>query len=74
MPKNNKTYKTTEILKIASANWWNLDYLVRSGRITALNRVRGQERRFSEDEGLKAIGMLKFGIKPNVKEDSSDEG
>ncbi len=63
-----KTYKTTEILKIADAKWWNLDYLVRSGRITALNRVRGQERRFSKEEAKKAINMLKFGIKPKIKE------
>ena len=61
--QDNKTYSTTEILKIADAKWWNLGYLVSSGRVTPLNRVRGQERRFSKEEAKKAIDMLSFGIK-----------
>lgn len=33
--------------------------MVRSGKVTPLNRVRGQERRFSEEEAEKAIELLK---------------
>lgn len=68
-----KTYKTTEICKLAGVPWWRLDHLVRSGQVVPLNRVRGQERRFSGTEALKAIELLKAGSKKlEEKADDSD--
>lgn len=63
-----KTYSTTEINAIAGTGWcyWRLDRLVRTGKVIALNRERGKERRFSEEEALKAITLLR-GKKSNVK-------
>jgi len=70
MPETERTYSTTEILSVAGVGlyFWRLDYLVRSGKITALNRVRGQERRFSEQETLRAINILRSGSITNLKE------
>ena len=65
-----KTYSTTEILIVAKATgyYWRLDYLVRKGAVVALNRVRGQERRFTEQEALRAINILRAGSVSNVKD------
>lgn len=65
-----KTYSTTEINAVASTSWcwWRLNYLVLKGRVKALNRVRGQERRFTEQEALRAINILRAGSVSNVKD------
>lgn len=66
----NKTYSTTEINALAGTGWcyWRLDRLVRTGRVIALNRERGKERRFSEAEALKAISLLKAGAVSSIQE------
>ena len=65
-----KTYSTTEIHIVAKATgyYWRLDYLVRKGAVVALNRVRGQERRFTEQEALRAINILRAGSVSNVED------
>ncbi len=56
---NERTYSTTEVLKALGVRYWKLEHLIRAGEITPLNRGRGIERRFSEDEFLKAKRILK---------------
>lgn len=65
-----KTYSTTEINAVAGTGWcwWRLNYLVLQGKVKALNRIRGQERRFTEAEALKAINILRAGSISNVEE------
>lgn len=65
-----RTFSTTEILVVAKATgyYWRLDYLVRSGKVKAINRIRGQERRFTEAEALRAINILRVGSVSSVKE------
>lgn len=67
MPEVEKTFSTAEILVVAKATYYRLDYLVRTGKVIPINRVPGQERRFSEEEALKAIALLR-GKKSNVGE------
>lgn len=62
-----KTYSTTEILSITGDMWYRLNYLVMTNKVTPLNRQRGKERRFSGEEALKAIALLR-GKKSNVEE------
>lgn len=65
-----RTYSTTEINALAGTGWcyWRLDRLVRTGKVIALNRERGKERRFSRAEALKAISLLREGAVSSVKE------
>lgn len=65
-----KTYSTTEINVVAGTAWcpWRLKYLVSRGTVNPINRVRGQERRFSEQEALRAINILRAGSVSSVKE------
>lgn len=65
-----KTYSTTEINAVAGTGWcpWRLNHLVLKGRVKAINRRRGQERRFTEAEALRAINILRAGSISNVAE------
>ncbi len=54
-----RTKKTTEILSALGIPFWRLEHLIRAGKITPLNRGRGVERRFSQEEFLKAKRILK---------------
>ncbi len=67
MSENERTFSTAEILVVSKATYYRLEYLVRTGKVTPINRVPGQERRFSEGQALKAIDLLR-GKKSNVKE------
>ncbi len=65
-----KTYSTTEINAVAGTGWcyWRLNYLVLTGKVVAQNRIQGQERRFSEEQALAAINILRAGSVSSVAE------
>jgi len=65
-----KTYSTTEINAVAGTGWcpWRLNHLVMKGKIVALNRRKGQERRFSQGEAIRAANILRAGLVSNVQE------
>lgn len=67
MSENKRTFSTAEILVVAKATYYRLEYLVRTGKVNPINRVPGQERRFSEEEALRAVDLLR-GKKSNVAE------
>ena len=72
-----KTYSATEINAVAGTGWryWRLEYLIRQGKVTPLNRGSGRERRFSAVEAVKAVNFLRPGEKSSLEEleELSDE-
>ena len=70
MPKDEKTFSTHEILVVSKTLWryWTLENLIRAGKVTPLNRGSGRERRFSEEEAVKAINLLRPGGKSSLEE------
>ncbi len=64
----NRTYSTTEILALTGSMWYRLNYLVMTNKVTPLNRHRGEERRFSAEEAVKAINLLRPGGKSSLEE------
>lgn len=54
-----RTYTTTETLEALEVPFWRLEHLIRAGKITPLNRGRGVEIRFSQEEFLKEKRILK---------------
>ena len=52
------TFSSSQLLLKSGAPFWRLDYLVRSGKVKAIRRGRGRERRFSNREFKKAKKLL----------------
>ena len=53
-----QTYTTTEILTALEVPYYRLEYLIRVGKVTPLNRGKGIERRFSLAEYENAKRLL----------------
>ncbi len=53
-----RTYTTTDILTETGVPFWRLEHLIRAHRIKPLNKGRGRERRFSQEEYEKAKRLL----------------
>lgn len=64
----NKTFSTSEILALSGAVFYRLYYLVNSGQITPLSGSSGNEFRFSAEEAVKAVGLLRPGGKSSLEE------